>query len=90
MGWVPYAIALPRRGNEAKARVEAGSSTPPPNLPLKGEGFMGRVVLRLAEDAVEDGVDLLEMIVEVEFFFDLFRRQRGGDVGVGLEQFQQR
>ena len=51
---------------------------------------MESIDLRLAEDAVEDRVDLLEMIIEVELFLNLFGRQRGGDVGVGLEQFQQR
>ena len=44
----------------------------------------------LAEDAAEDRVDLAEVIVEVEFFLDLFGGQCGCDVGVGLEQFQQR
>ncbi len=32
------------RGSEAKPRVHAGGSTPPPNLPLKGEELQVAVV----------------------------------------------
>src|SRR3546814_6078720 len=42
------------------------------------------------EHPVEDRVDMLHMIAEVEKFPKLIRRQPRGDVGIGLEQFEQR
>src|SRR3546814_20725442 len=50
-----------------------------------------RSALRLIpEHPREDRVDVLQMIIEVEPRLDLLRRQGGGHVGIGLEQFHQR
>src|SRR5258708_15879349 len=38
--------------------------------------------------ATEDRVHLFEVIAQVEHGFELGRRQRLGDVGIGLEQIQ--
>ena len=44
---------------------------------------------RGAEDALEDRIDLLQMIAEVESFLDLFDGEQGADVRIAFEQFQQ-
>src|SRR3546814_207076 len=47
-------------------------------------------LLFFAEHAGEDRVDLFHVIAEVEQVGELVGRQAGGDVGVGLQQVEQR
>src|SRR3546814_9900923 len=44
----------------------------------------------LAEDAVENRINMFEMIIEIELFFYLLSGQGGRDVGICLQQFHQR
>ncbi len=50
----------------------------------------GLATSRRAEHPREDRVDVLVVIAEVEARLDLVGRKRGGDVGIGLQQFEQR